>query len=189
MEGKQQGSARKPSWAVTVGRSAIVGATALGLMAAASPPAQADFSPNGMPTRTFNYRTHGINPTWVEFYDTGNIRWNQRVNSHIGRSDSAAADATAGSYSQSWYGHHSAHFVLGVVRSFTIQVNTRTLLADSGSNYTKWCTSTVTHELGHSLSLADNPNTTAASIMKHSRNRTTSQLPTSYDISEVERIY
>ncbi|MEV4345162.1 hypothetical protein AB0J83_11865 [Actinoplanes sp. NPDC049596] len=160
-----------------------------GLIAATGVPAQATYYSGGMPSRTFNYKTHGINSTWVEFYDTGNIRWNQRVSSHIGRSTSAAADATAGSYSQSWYGQYSPHGVRGINRTFSIKVNSRTLQAAAGSNYTKWITSTVTHEIGHSLSLADNPNTTQASLMKHSRNRTTSQLPTAYDIAEVERIY
>lgn len=173
----------------TPARLAIVPVAAIALVAGFGAPARADYYSGGMPTRTFNYRTHGINSTWVAFYDTGNIRWNQRVSSHIGRSDSAAADATAGSYSQSWYGNYAPHGVRNINRTFTIKVNTRTLLADAGSNYQAWVTSTVTHEIGHSLSLDDDPNTSSASIMKHSRNRTTSQVPTSYDISEVERIY
>jgi len=75
------------------------------------------------------------------------------------------------------------------VGQYDIKVNVRTLLADAGSNFSQWCYSTTTHEVGHSLSLADNPNTTQASIMKHNRNRTTAQFPTGYDSSEVRRIY
>lgn len=170
-------------------RSTLVLTAAAALIASAGVPAEATYSSGGMPTRTFNYRTHGINPTWVSYFDTGNIRWNQRVNSHIGRSNSAAADATAGRYGQSWYGQHDPHGARNINRTFTIKINIELLSARAGSNLEKWILSTTTHELGHALSLADNPNVGDASIMKHDRNRTTSQLPTAYDIREVERIY
>lgn len=168
----------------------MIAALAVGVIVATlqAMPASATYLSGGMPSRTFNYRTHGVNSWWVASFDTGNIRWNQRVSSHIGRSTSAKADATAGSYSQSWYGLYSPHGVRGINRTFTIQINSRTLSRDS-TDFQKWVWSTTTHELGHSLSLADDPNTSQASIMKHNRNRTTSQFPTAYDISEVNRIY
>ncbi|MCZ4510737.1 hypothetical protein O3Q52_21600, partial [Streptomyces sp. ActVer] len=74
-------------------------------------------------------------------------------------------------------------------RVFKIKANARTLERDSGSRMTEWCRSTTTHELGHALSLDDNPNTGRVSLMKHGRNRTTVQKPQPYDVSEVRRIY
>jgi hypothetical protein len=189
MEKNKPLSTRKSKWAVKAAKTAVVGSGVLGLVMTNGLPAQADYYSGGMPNRTFNYRTHGINSTWVSIYDTANIRWNQRVGSTIGRSTSAKADATAGSYSQSWYGQYTPHGARGINRTFTIKVNVRTLSKDGGSHFSDWCYSTTTHEVGHSLSLTDDPHTSSASIMKHNRNRTTSQLPTSYDISEVFRIY
>jgi hypothetical protein len=111
------------------------------------------------------------------------------VSAHIGRSSSAAATFTAGSYPQSWYGVYKPHGVRHVNRTFDIQVNVRTLQDDAGSHFTTWCYSTTTHEIGHSLSLDDDPNTSQASLMKHTRDRTTVGFPTGYDEAEVRRIY
>jgi hypothetical protein len=174
-----------------VARAAAVVVMATTLIAALGVPVQATYYSGGMPSRTFNYRTHGINDTWVGFYDTGNIRWNQRVNSRIGRSTSAAADATAGSYSASWYGEYDPHGVRGVNRTFTIRMNSRTINLDySTSRRPTAIPAFITHELGHALSLADNPNTTRSSIMKYSDVTPLRVLvPQPYDIEEVERIY
>jgi len=169
--------------------AAVVAAAAV-VVATAGAPAQADYYSGGMPGRSFNVKTVGINNTWVGIFDAGRNRWNNAgVSANIGRSSSAAATFTAGSYSASWYGLYTPHGVRSINRTFGIQVNVRTLQADAGSHFSQWCYSTTTHEVGHSLSLADDPNTSAASIMKHNRNRTTSQFPTAYDSSEVRRIY
>jgi hypothetical protein len=171
-------------------RTAVIVTTACALVAALGTPASADYYSGGMPGRSFNVKTSGINDTWVGFFDTGRARWNNSgAGASVGRSSSAAAVFTAGSYSGSWFGLYTPHGLRPINRTFTIQVNSRTLLASAGSNYTAWVLSSTTHEIGHALSLADNPNTTAASLMKHNRNRTTSQFPTSYDVAEVRRIY
>jgi hypothetical protein len=168
----------------------VIGLTTTLVVAAVATPASATYYSGGMPSRTFNVKPTGINDTWVGFLDTARGNWNATsAGTHIGRSSSAAANFTAGRYSASWYGLYSPHGIRGINRTFTIQVNARTLEADSGANFTKWILSTSTHELGHSVSLADDPSTSAASLMKHSRNRTTVQKPTAYDISEVLRIY
>lgn len=170
-------------------RAAAVVTTMVALVAAAGVPARADYSSGGMPTRTFNYRTVGINDTWVSFYDTGNIRWNQRVNSRIGRSTSAAATATAGSYADGWWGLYTPYGRRYVNRTFKIQNNVRTLLRDAGqSRLAAWSQANCAHELGHALSMADNPANSGGSIMIQGR-LDTYQLPTAYDIREVERIY
>jgi len=171
-------------------RAAAVATMASALVAAVAAPAYADYYSGGMPSRSWNFKTTGINDTWVGFFDTARGNWNgSGAGASLGRKSNAAANVTAGRYSQSWYGLYSPHGIRGINRTFTIQVNARTLEADSGSNFTAWILSTCTHELGHGLSLNDNPNTSAASLMKHNRNRTTLQKPTSYDVSEVRRIY
>lgn len=58
-----------------------------------------------------------------------------------------------------------------------------------GSKLSAWSLSTSTHEIGHALSLSDNPKTTKASLMKHGRDRAKIQKPQAYDKAEVKRIY
>ncbi|MEV7870057.1 hypothetical protein AB0P17_29105 [Streptomyces sp. NPDC088124] len=152
--------------------------------------AQATYYSGGMPSRSFNVKTVGINDQWVKYFDTGRSNWNNAgAGAKIGRKSSAKASFTAARYSASWYGMYSPSGSRYINRIFKIQVNARTLDRDAGSKYDQWVRSTTTHELGHALSLDDNPNTSKASLMKHSRNRATVQKPLSYDISEVKRIY
>jgi hypothetical protein len=154
-------------------------------------PAQADYYAGGMPGRTFSVKTVGINDTWVGIFDDARSRWNNAgVSANIGRSSSAAATFTANNYSnQTWFGLYSPRGERYADRAFGIQVNTYQLRQLAGSHFSEWCDSTTTHEIGHALSLGDNPNTSKASLMKHDRNRTTVFSPTSYDKSEVKRIY
>ncbi|MEU9758675.1 hypothetical protein [Streptomyces sp. NPDC047985] len=152
--------------------------------------AHADYYSGGMPSPKFNVKDVGINPTWVGFLDTGRKNWNNaKAGASIGRKSSAKATFTAGRYSQSWYGLYSPSGLRPINRIFSIKVNARTLSRDAGSKMTEWSRSTTTHELGHALSLDDNPKTKKASLMKHSRNRATVQKPLAYDVSEVKRIY
>jgi predicted Zn-dependent protease len=51
-----------------------------------------------------------------------------------------------------------------------------------------WIRGTAVHELGHALSLADNP-PKSPSIMRYDRNRDLLISPTQYDKDEVKRIY
>ncbi|MFD7505634.1 hypothetical protein [Streptomyces sp. NPDC059850] len=158
---------------------------------AGSTPAHATYYSGGMPKRTFSVKTVGINSQWVKYFDTGRKNWNTAgVGANIKRKSSAKPSFTANRYSASWYGLY-APSGSRPNRSFKIQVNARTIDRDTGSisQYDKWVRSTVTHELGHGLSLDDNPNTRKASLMKHSRNRSTVQKPLAYDKSEVKRIY
>ncbi|WP_234342732.1 hypothetical protein [Streptomyces sp. NRRL B-3648] len=158
---------------------------------AVSAPAHATYYSGGMPKRSFSVKTVGINGEWVKYFDTARGNWNRAgVGANIKRSSSAKPSFTAGNYSQSWYGLYApsgsrAH------RSFQIKVNATTLWRDTKNipKYDKWVRSTSTHELGHGLSLADNPNTSKVSLMKHSRDRSRVQTPQPYDKSEVKRIY
>lgn len=172
-------------------RGTSVGSMALAtvLVLASVTPAHADYYSGGMPSAYFNYKAVSVNSTWKGYFNAAAARWTQSAaQTAIGAVTSSRNTMTAASYSQSWYGYYTPYGTRGT-RSFKIQVNVRTLSNAAGSNLTKWIASTATHELGHALSLADNPNTTRASLMKHSRNRTTLIAPTSYDVSEVNRIY
>lgn len=152
--------------------------------------ANADYFAGGMPSRKNSVKYVGVNSSYVNQFDNARFRWNGAVSGvTFGKSNAAKNTMTAGRYSASWYGYYTATGPRNSSRTFTIQVNARTLSRDAGSNLTKWIASTTTHELGHALSLADNPNTSKSSLMKHSRNRSTIISPQSYDVSEVNRIY
>ncbi len=173
-----------------VGCTTLATALTTALVVTGTTAAHADYYDGGMPGRSFNVKPVGINDTWVGFLDTGRSNWNNAgAGANIGRSSSAKAEFTAGRYSQSWYGLYDPSGFRPINRVFKIKVNARTLDRDSGSRMTEWCRSTATHELGHALSLDDNPNTGRVSLMKHNRNRTTVQKPQPYDVSEVKRIY
>ncbi len=153
-------------------------------------PASADYYSGGMPGKSFNVRVFGVNPTWQGHFNTARANWNNApggIGVSIGQTTTANASMTAASYSASWYGIYTPYNTRAT-RSFTIQINSRTLANDS-PNLTAWIESTSTHELGHALSLADNPNTTAISLMKHDRDRANNRRPQSYDRREVVRIY
>ncbi|WP_420363259.1 hypothetical protein AABM26_02315 [Curtobacterium aetherium] len=149
-------------------------------------PAHATYYSGGMSSPKFNVKYVGVNNTYVHLFDDARSRWNKTTSTgvSIGKSSSAVASMTAGRYRATWYGLYTPSY-----GAFKIQVNARTLERDSGSNFTKWIASTSTHELGHGLSLNDNPRNSYPSLMKHSRDRTTVYAPQSYDIREVRRIY
>lgn len=110
------------------------------------------------------------------------------MSASITYSSTAAALMTASRYSGSWYGLYTPGED-GLW--FTIQVNARSIdeATSTSSDFEKWAKSTSTYELGHSLRLDDNPNTSSASLMKHSRNRLTLGSPTAYDKANVKACY
>ena len=174
----------------TAARAAACGAIAVAVTFGMTTSAQADYYDGGMPGRSFNVKPVGINDTWVGFLDTGRKNWkNSGAGANIGRKSNAKATFTAGRNNESWLGLYSPSGFRSINRVFKIKINAKKIEAKSGSKMTEWCRSTATHELGHALSLDDNPGTRKASLMKHSRNRATMQKPQSYDVAEVKRIY
>ena len=146
-----------------------------------------------MPNPKFAVKYQGVNDTWVDYFHDARARWNRTHTNYntgvaISYASSANAYMTAGRYAESWYGLYTPSGSREINRSFKIQVNARSL-AEKASNLTNWIASTSTHELGHALSLKDNPNTSSASLMKYSRNRSSQIAPSPYDVSEVKRIY
>lgn len=160
------------------------------IVVASAVPAQATYYDGGMPRSHFSFQAQGVNDVWKNYFSRAAQRWsnNTAMDADIGFVTISGNKMTAANYSQSWYGMYTPYGIRSL-RTFLIQVNSRTLIVDGGSNSSLWIASTSTHELGHALSLADNPSTTRASLMKHSRNRTLIISPQSYDVDEVNRIY
>lgn len=93
----------------------------------------------------------------------------------------------AGDYDDTWYGMCLSYSnSSGGLSRFTIQINNRTLInaSDIYSRY-NYFLSTITHEFGHPLGLADNPVTNSDSLMKHSRDRNFIYAPTNFDIMAI----
>ena len=151
--------------------------------------ANADYFAGGMPSKKNSVKYVGVNSTYVNHFDNARFRWNALSGVTFGKSNAAKNTMTAARYSSSWYGLYTSKGLRNRSRTFTIQVNARSIQEDSGRNMSKWIASTSTHELGHALSLDDNPKTSKASLMKYSRNRSTVISPQPYDVSEVKRIY
>ncbi|MDO5094286.1 MAG: hypothetical protein Q4D79_12900 [Propionibacteriaceae bacterium] len=176
-----------------------LGSLALAILLAFTPAtaAKADYYAGGMPSTKFSVKYIGVNSIWQTLFDGARRSWNEigSLDVHISREFPWPLDPfdrtpimTAGRYSRNWYGLYSPSGQRSN-RTFTIWVNARTLAADSGNNLLVWALSTATHELGHALSLDDNPTTSEPSLMKHDRDRNTVVRPLPYDINEVRRIY
>lgn len=156
------------------------------------PAANATYFSGGMYTTKFSVRYVGANSTMSSLFDQSRGNWNSAgVGAGISKNLSSAHAMRAGSYTNEWYGLYSSTGNRALkTTKFNVYVNTRTLYRDMPNKVsTTWYLSTGTHELGHALSLADNPSTSSASLMKHSRNRSTIYKPQTYDKNEVKRIY
>lgn len=174
---------RLSAWRIV---TAMLFATALALTSVT--PASATYYGGGMPSATFRIKPWSYNSTWQTPMNNALSSWNSASSKvNITKSSSAAAYVTATQYSDTWYGLYS-YSGIPAFRVFDIKLNSRTIAADA-SNIANFIRSTFAHELGHALSLADNPNTTSASLMKHSRNRNTLYTPRIYDINDVNSFY
>lgn len=86
--------------------------------------------------------------------------------------------------SESWVGAYSYYTKKGKTYKFNIYLNDR-LLKNKSENYKQ---SVAVHELGHALSLNDNPPETQ-SIMRYDRNRNIMIVPQPDDIAGVKKQY
>ena len=152
--------------------------------------AHADYFSGGMPNRSFKIQAVAVNSTWMNHLRNATNNWNSAgVGASIKYNVPSKSTFTAGPYFRSWYGLYTGYDSRGPKRYFEITVNSKKLSEDAGSKLSAWSLSTSTHEIGHALSLSDNPKTTKASLMKHSRDRAKIQKPQAYDKAEVTRIY
>lgn len=142
-------------------------------------PASATYYSGGLGYGDFQIKPYSYNSTWQTPMDTAITSWNNLSGpANITKSSGAWAWVEADSYPDTWYGLYTPYFGY-----FRIQLNSRTISRDAGTSAYFWIRSTFAHELGHGLSLADNPPVTP-SLMRHDRNRSTIYYPQSYDLSE-----
>ncbi|MCL2736420.1 MAG: hypothetical protein FWD75_07295 [Propionibacteriaceae bacterium] len=163
-----------------------------------------DCNDRGMPTRQFwVYYTPGNATT--QLFDAARARWNSAgIGVNISWSPGAASRMTVDTRSMAEvrasvnvqdtsvlvYGSYSRP---PGASDFTISVYHQMISSQtgaSGATYDSWFASTATHELGHALSLRDNPAPLGTwSLMNHDRNRATLISPTTFDRGNVTACY
>jgi hypothetical protein len=168
--------------------------TAAGVLAglvlsqAAVAPASADYYAGGMPSAHLLVKPYSYNTTWQTPMDQSLSNWyNTPTPAWFEKSSSASNWVEAASFADTWYGTYT-YWGSGSSRYFRIQLNSR-MIAGDATNFSNFVQSVFVHEMGHALSLLDNPATDQASIMKYSRDRNTMTKPQAYDISEVNNYY
>lgn len=173
---------RRPLLALIVAGFAI-GATITPFNAA--PPASATYNGtmcSGLPSWSLNKFSY--NSTWMTPLNGAIASWNVHSKLNIYIPTSSGNTLTVASYSDGWYGLYT----YGPGQKRTFKVNSRTISA-AATNFTNFARSTTAHELGHGFCLDDNPSTSQASLMKHSRNRNTLYTPQSYDWADINAHY
>ncbi|MCJ7841869.1 hypothetical protein MUB24_13355 [Lederbergia sp. NSJ-179] len=143
----------------------------------------------GWPSKTIPIKTYSYNDRWQIPMNAAVSSWNNAgAKIKFNKSSSSSNTITAAQYSYTDYGRNYATYSGKNLKSFRIELNSRTISADA-KNFLNFVQSTFVHELGHSIWLADNPSTSSASIMKHSRNRNTMIKPQTFDINNVKAKY
>jgi hypothetical protein len=169
--------------------AALLSTATLASTVLAPAPASATYWSGGMPRAAFNIRPYSYNTSWQPNLNRALTIWNASATpASITKNTASRNYLQAAQYADTWYGLFTSWGPRDSSRYFRIRLNARTIARDA-VNFANWVTSCFVHELGHGLSMADNPSTTRASIMKHSRNRNTMISPQPYDIEEVNRIY
>ena len=111
--------------------------------------------------------------------------WNNSISEvNIYEKKKATNTVLSGSYTDTWVGAYSYYLRSGKTYKFNIYLNDR-LLSSKSNNYKQ---STIVHEFGHALSLADNP-PEKQSIMRYDRNRDVMTTPQQDDINGVKKYY
>lgn len=143
----------------------------------------------GSPNNYIYIHPYSFASTWQSAIDQSRINWNNSsANVYFYTSSSSENMVYVDDYDISAYGLTTCWPNGSQVTRFETKVNRRRISADA-SNLSNFIQSVVVHELGHTVWLADNPNTSASSIMKYSRNRNTMTSPSQYDITNVNSKY
>lgn len=165
-------------------------------------PASATYSAGGSGTNVFSVYHYPANPTWETYMDHARICWNATsttTGTSISQTSSSSAikKIQAGNWNTTWTGLYSPDGSRAN-RIFLIRLNAdriawiRATYPDSVS-FATWATWTSCHEMGHALSLADNPPgyTSLTSIMKYpaASASTLYSTPRTHDINEVASYY
>lgn len=155
--------------------------------------ARAEYWSGGMPTASWTISNYSYNDQWQPGMDLAVANWNATLTpAEISKSATPKGTITAASYDDTWYGFYTSSGPRDSSRTFRIQLNARTIAAaqrSKGGTMKNWVAAIFVHELGHGLSLKDNPNTTKTSIMKYRSNWSTLTSPATYDIADVNSTY
>ncbi|WP_418275716.1 hypothetical protein ACNHYB_12770 [Isoptericola jiangsuensis] len=172
---------------------AVTAFVAAGWLALASSlPASATYYSGGVGDNIFSVQITGVNSTWNGYLKHGITTWSNtysKTGTSIANSSSSNKKMTASNYSTTWLGLYTPGGTRSD-RSFTIKANATRINDMTGGTFARWAQWVSNHELGHGLSLADNPSTSRSSVMKYlssSSNPSTGLF--SYDLDEVIRIY
>jgi hypothetical protein len=155
--------------------------------------AWATYWDGGMPSAWLRISAYNFNSQWQPGMDQAVSNWNVTDSpAYISKSASPQGTIYAQQYADGWYGLYVATGARNSSRTFTIQLNSRTIVAAQtayGGTMKNWVTAIFVHELGHGLSLMDNPTTSSTTIMKYRTYWYTLTAPTAYDIFDVNSIY
>lgn len=151
-----------------------------------------NFSSNAYLNQNFGWQSTSIpiknasSSSYKTVVNNSIAAWNNAIPGEVNIYLNKKANNTiySGSYADSWIGYYSYYTKKGKTYKFNIYLNDR-LLANQSNNYKQ---STLVHELGHALSLADNP-PGVQSIMRYDRNRNTMIVPQQDDINGVKSFY
>jgi len=128
---------------------------------------------------------------WENIISNSVSAWNDsKANVSISISPYSQNSLKVATYDEEWYGLTSKQrdSLGGYVTQFSIKINSRTIY-DNANDFSNFAQSTIVHEFGHIFWLADNPDTTKSSIMKHTRNRNKLITPQEFDIKNVNAKY
>ncbi len=124
--------------------------------------------------------------TWYPLIGTSASSLNNSgANTNISVSTSASSyTCEVASLPNYWYGAMTPTGISGTsLTSATIQINSRTIGSEENNRL-----STITHEMGHLIGLADDP-PVLDSLMRHGRNREIIYTPQEFDIANVKFVY
>lgn len=177
---------------------AVVGSVVIAILAFASSVftatrAHAEYWDGGMSTASWTSSNYSYNQQWQPGMDQAVSNWNfTDTPVNIRKSSLAKGTIVAKQFNHSWYGLYTAYGPRNSSRTFTINLNSRTISAaqrSKGGTMKNWVTAIFVHELGQGLSLKDNPKTPQLSIMKYRNNWSFITKPTAYDIKDVNSFY
>jgi len=163
----------------------------VGLIMLSSTSVYAAYLTYGWPSSTIPVKSYSFNETWQVPMDQSLSNWNDaKANVTFSKNSSSENTISAAQYEWEDYGRNYATYSGSKLTKFRIELNARTISRDrEDGKFSNFVQSVFVHELGHSIWLDDNPNTTSPSIMKHNRNRNEMTKPQTYDINNVKAKY
>lgn len=129
-----------------------------------------DIDISALPSPHYGYFTKAMND-----WNSGTV--------HFAENSASKNKAYTDRYDDGWYGLYTSYTQNQSFKRFEIRINQRTIdtLYQSQNDKPYYYQGTMAHELGHSLGLADNPQTNAESLMKYDRDRATITGPQLFD--------